>query len=119
MIRTIKRNSLTGKWQLSPFSIRVDRDSATEMVDLGSISGRIKPKTKNWYLQLFLLGVQQRESVKRPACVADRWAGGSLTRGPTVDWAKNGTFKIFFEFCFNKLPKVANWLAINSDIIFF
>ena len=37
----------------------------------------------------------------------------------TLDWAKNGTFKIFFEFCFNKLPKVANWLAINSDIIFF
>ena len=31
-----------------PFSGRVDKASATEAIDLGSIPGWIKPKTKNW-----------------------------------------------------------------------
>ena len=35
---------------IQPVSSRVDRASATEMVDSGSISGRVEPKnTKNWY----------------------------------------------------------------------
>ena len=34
-----------GKYGLQPISGRVDRASATEAVDTGSIPGRVKPKT--------------------------------------------------------------------------
>ena len=37
------------------FSGRLDRASATEAVDLGSIPGRVKPDYKNWYSQLSYL----------------------------------------------------------------
>ena len=38
--------------RLVPISGRVDRTSATEAVDLGSIPGRVKPDYKNCYSQL-------------------------------------------------------------------
>ena len=41
--------------QTLPISGRVDRATATEVVDLGSILGRVKPKTKSWYSQLTCL----------------------------------------------------------------
>ena len=44
-----------------------------------------------WYSQLLcLLFSNQRDSVKPPTCVVDRWAGGSLTQRPkglfAVSW---------------------------------
>ena len=54
-----------------PISGRVDRASAAEAVDSGSISCRVKPKT-----------IKKRDSVKPLPCVVDRWAGGSVTRRP-------------------------------------
>ena len=36
---------LCGRWLVEPISGRVDRASATEAVDSGSIPGRVKPKT--------------------------------------------------------------------------
>ena len=65
MIRTIQK----------PFSSRVDRASTLETVDLGSISGRVKSKTKNVVFTASLLDVQhqKRDSVKPKPCVVDRW----------------------------------------------
>ena len=79
---------------MKPISGRVDRASATEAVDSGSIPGRVKPKNyKNWYSQLSCLTFSiKRDSVKPPPCVVDRWAGGSLTRRPkgpfAVSWPR-------------------------------
>ena len=59
---------------------RVNRASAAETVDLGSIPDRVKPKNTK-------IGISQRSAIKRtvctmqpPPCVVNRRAGGSLTR---------------------------------------
>ena len=50
------------------------RTSATEMVDLGSIPGRVYSNYTNWYSQLPCLTFSiKRDSVKPPPCVVDRW----------------------------------------------
>ena len=43
---------------------------------------------KNWYSQLICLtfGIE-RDNVKPPSCVVDKWAGGSLIRRPKVPFA--------------------------------
>ena len=70
---------------VTPISGRVDRASATEAVDSGSIPGQ---DYKNWYSQLSCLTFSiKRDSVKPPPCVVDRWAGGSLTRRPKGPFA--------------------------------
>ena len=67
----------------------MDRASATETVDSGLIPGRVKTKdSKTWHSQLPCLTFSiERDSVKPPPCVVDRWAGGSLTRRPKVSFA--------------------------------
>ena len=77
-----------------PISGRVDRASATEAVDSGSIPGWVKPKTIKIGIHSFpcLTFSNQRDCVKPPPCVVDRWAGGSLTRRPkgpfAVSWPR-------------------------------
>ena len=60
--------SSTDMSQKVPTIDRVDKASATKTIDLGSIRGRIKPKTKkNSYLQLSCLTFNtKRDSVKPP-----------------------------------------------------
>ena len=50
--------------------------SATKTVDLGSIPGRVKLKTKNGYSQLGYLTL----CVKPPSCILDRRAAGLKER---------------------------------------
>ena len=60
---------------LLPMSGQVDRASATETVDSGSIPNRVEPKTikSDWYSQLPCLTFSnQRDSVKPPTCVVDK-----------------------------------------------
>ena len=50
---------LGGTKKLTPISGRVDRASATETVDSGSIPGRVKPRTVKFVFTASLLDVQQ------------------------------------------------------------
>ena len=71
---------------LAPIS---GRASVTETVDLGSISGRVKPKTiKNGIhsVPARRSGIK-RDSMKTPQCVVDRWTSGSLIRKPKGPFA--------------------------------
>ena len=62
--------------------------SAIETVNSGSISGWVKPKAIKVGIQFRCLTFSiERDSVKLLPCVADRWAGGSLTRKPKVPFA--------------------------------
>ena len=57
-----------------PNSDRVDRASATETVDSGSIPGRMKPKTIKIGIHSFPARRPAiRDSVKPPLCVVPRW----------------------------------------------
>ena len=72
-----------------PISGQVDKPSTTEAID--SPSGQTKDY-KDWYSQLPCLTFSnQRDSVKPPPCVVDRWAGGSLTRRPKGTFAVSWT----------------------------
>ena len=51
---------------------RVDRVSATETVDLGSIPGRVKPKAIKMILTAFLLAIHQLNGYCEPSTVCDR-----------------------------------------------
>ena len=82
--------------QIKPISGRVDKASATEAVDTGSIPGRVKPKTIKLVFTAFLLDVQQSKGLCEASAVCGRqvgrWAGGSLTRRPkgpfAVSWPR-------------------------------
>ena len=83
---------IANSYRILPISGRVDKASATETVDLGSILswGQIKDY-KNWYSQLtYLTFSNLKDSVKPPPCVVDRWAGGILTRRPKDPFAVFG-----------------------------
>ena len=58
-----------------PIAHRVDKASATETIDLGLISGRVKPKATNIAIHSFpaLTFSIKKESVKLPPPVVDRW----------------------------------------------
>ena len=77
--RSLKVPTLTKQLGLSrlPIGSRVDRVSATETVDSGSIPGRVKPKTKKLILTAFLLDVQQLKGQCEASTVCgkqvDRW----------------------------------------------
>ena len=74
---------------LVPISGQVDRACATDTVYFRSIPCHVKVKTKkNWYSQFSCLTFSiERDRVKPPPCVVDRWAGGSLTRKPKCPFA--------------------------------
>ena len=64
-------------------NVQVDNASATEMVDSGSIPGRVNQRLYKLVFTASLLDVQQlKRQVKHPPCVVDRWASGSLTQRP-------------------------------------
>ena len=68
-------------WKFGTISGWVNRRSATEAVDSGSISGWIKPnfiEISNYSFPDWRLSIQ-RDSVKPPPCVVDRWADGIFT----------------------------------------
>ena len=59
---------------------RMDRASATEAVDSGSIPGRVKPTTVKLVLTASLLDVQQLKGECKASAVCGRQVGGgSLT----------------------------------------
>ena len=58
-----------------PISGRVDRASATETVDLGSIPGRVKPKTIKLVFTASLLDVQQSKGQCKASTVCGRQVG--------------------------------------------
>ena len=66
----------------------MDRASATETADLGSIPGRVKPKALKvdiYRFTSFLLTFSiKRDSVKPPSYEVDWWAGSSLSRTPNL-----------------------------------
>ena len=62
-------------------SSRVDKASAADTVDLGSITGLVKPKLeKSLYSHpVYRLGISSKMgSVKLSLCVVDRWANDSF-----------------------------------------
>ena len=61
-----------------PISGRTDRASASEAVDLGSIRGRVKPKT-------IIIGIHS--FCEALPCVIDMWASSNLTRRPKGPFA--------------------------------
>ena len=61
-----------GKFCDVPISGRVDRASATETVDSGSIPSRIKPKTMKIGIHSFLLDVQQLKEQCEASTVCGR-----------------------------------------------
>ena len=74
--------------EMLTYSDRVDRASATEAVDSGSIPGRVKPKTIKIVFIASLFDVQQlKKQCEIPPCVVDRRAGGSLTQRPKGPFA--------------------------------
>ena len=60
---------------LYPISGRVDRASATEAVDTGSIPGRVKPKTIKLVFTASLLDVQQLKGQCEASIVCGRQMG--------------------------------------------
>ena len=64
-LKTVKTESIT---------IKVDRASATEMVDLGSILSQIKPKTIKLDIHSFYVGrlKWKKSNIKQPMCVVDK-----------------------------------------------
>ena len=51
------------------------------MVGTGSIPGRVKADCKNWYSQLLVLTFSiERDRVKPPPCVVDKWQLDSTTK---------------------------------------
>ena len=73
----------------------MDRISATKMVDSGSITGQVKPKTELLKINtLYLAFINKKmDSVKSQPYVMDKRASGRLAqrpRGPfTVFWPRN------------------------------
>ena len=61
--------------QEEPISGRVDGASAAEAVDLGSIPGRVKPKTIKIGIHSFLLDVQQLKGQCEASAVCGRQVG--------------------------------------------
>ena len=61
--------------RLEPISGRVDRASATEAVDTGSIPGRVKPKTIKIGIHSFPLDVQQLKGQCEASIVCGRQMG--------------------------------------------
>ena len=58
----------------------VDKASATETVDFGSIPGMSNSDNQGLYFQLFCLTSSTRDGAKSPRCVVGRWAGVCVTR---------------------------------------
>ena len=58
-----------------PISGRVDRASATDSVDSGSIPGRVKPKTLKLVFTASLLDVQQLKGQCKASAVCGRQVG--------------------------------------------
>ena len=64
------------------------QSDCNKTVDSGSISGRSNQRQQKLVFTLSCLTfTNQRDSVKPPLCVVDRWAGGSLTRRPKSPFA--------------------------------
>ena len=93
--------SSTDMSQKVPTINRVDKASATKTIDLGSIRGRIKPKTKKIHIYSFLAWRSTWNGTAQSLVqsVVDRWqckvwwTGGSLTRRPqglfAVSWPRH------------------------------
>ena len=83
---------MPGQIQPQQISDRVDSATAAKTIGSGSIPGWVKSKTIKIGICSFsclTFGIE-RDSVKPPPCVVDRWAGGSLTREfRAVSWPKH------------------------------
>ena len=73
-------------WKSKPISGQVDRASATETVDSGSFSGRVKPKTlKKLVFTAFLLDIQQLKGQYQASTAGGRQVG----TGQVAAWPEN------------------------------
>ena len=107
----------------------MERLLLTEAADSGSIPSRVKPKTiKNRYSQLSCLTFSnQRDCVKPPPCVVDRWQLDSKTERSfccllaKATWCIKCNYNYWFHLpcaCFLSvfLPPV---LAIKNNILVY